>query len=482
MLPLLLTTLSWAGHPVHCATPHTYAPVRAPAWLPPPDDHKEGRDAYALPNAATSENFALRWGSDIQVTEEQSAALLEMLETAWVAEVDGLDHPPPVGSDSFLFNVYLGSSGDGAPSTLGAAGYYAPDREELPMLVLDPGLLEDDPEYLAMTVAHELYHALQAVSDRYAFEEGAVGTWYWEATAVWASAEVYPEYALHAEYLFGYALLHQEPVDLYDYFDGNTQGELSEFYSYGAFAFPLDLVLAIDDPSLVPDSWKDTSTETDPLKVLSALLEARGEDLDALWMRHNARMVTYDHPLGEEYERLVKGQFQYDEQDDRVVGRITSPTAPGSELQPPNRLTPKRYGFNVYEIDLNDPQPTRLTVRGFDGSSGSAGTFHAELVQVSDDTPRYERVAANADGLLSTDVDPSQWDEAYLVIGVTTADRADDWAVETFGYAITVEPALDEEDDGGCGCSVATSPGLGSLAWLAWVAPLVAARRRRSRC
>jgi len=479
VLLLLLPVLSWAVRPVDCATAHTYRPVQAPVPAPPPPpDGKGERDTLELPGLATSEHFALRWGPDLDPDPADTQATLDLLEDAWALEVNDWGHTPPYGSEEYLFNVYLGGTGGNAPSTLGAAGYYTLDNQDWPMLVLDPALLDDDPDYLAMTVAHEFFHAVQGATDRYAWD-GSVGSWFWESTATWASYKAYPQVDDHAEFLFGYALLPQEPVDAFADFQ---TGALIEYYSYGAFLFIRD----IDDLSqgnLIRRAWEDPTDEPDPLVVLDGLLQEQLRSIDQVWIQHSAQLAVWSYPEGETYERLVAAEFDRPEQADRVAGRLRGT---GSDsFVPPVRLQPRRYGFNVVEIDPPPPDNARvtLTLNGVPmGSTGSVPVWHMMLIEhdESDDMLLFRQVESGPQPTVSW---TSSGGPVQVVVG-PTSPRGQDWRTETFGYELSVVVVPDEPPDegrGGQGCGCTAVDGAGGLAWLAAPLGLVLGRRRSRR-
>src|SRR5687767_10597406 len=65
------------------------------------------RDIYGVPNVVTTEHFAGWWGGTGGLAAEDVHQLLSEFELAWAVEVDQLGHPPPYGTDAFLFNVYV---------------------------------------------------------------------------------------------------------------------------------------------------------------------------------------------------------------------------------------------------------------------------------------------------------------------------------------------------------------------------------------
>ena len=42
------------------------------------------------------------------------ANLADALEESWTSYIDELGHPQPVGTETYLFNIFIGDSGNGA--------------------------------------------------------------------------------------------------------------------------------------------------------------------------------------------------------------------------------------------------------------------------------------------------------------------------------------------------------------------------------
>ena len=85
-------------------------------------------------NSLSSDNFIVRWGSGVSQAEAQE--LLDAFELAWQVEILEMGYLQPVATDQYLFNVYIGDSGGGAPSSYGAAGYFTVDDDGYPMIVI----------------------------------------------------------------------------------------------------------------------------------------------------------------------------------------------------------------------------------------------------------------------------------------------------------------------------------------------------------
>ena len=109
--------------------------------------------------------------------------MFSTLSNIWDIEINQLGYEMPTSADTYLFNVYIGDTGSGAPQGYGAAGYFTGDNQGYPMIVIAKQTVMDEG-YLDFTVAHEFFHALQGRTNRYDYDEYGPGAWYWEATAI----------------------------------------------------------------------------------------------------------------------------------------------------------------------------------------------------------------------------------------------------------------------------------------------------------
>ena len=98
-----------------------------PKVLPPrpPNAEKGIRDAMTgvCNGEITSDNFVLKWGYDRAPADDEIEQIMAALETSWQYQLNVMAHARPYGTDSYLFNVYVGDSGGCAPSANGMGGY-----------------------------------------------------------------------------------------------------------------------------------------------------------------------------------------------------------------------------------------------------------------------------------------------------------------------------------------------------------------------
>jgi uncharacterized protein (TIGR03382 family) len=481
MLPLLLAALAAAAPEIPCGTPHLWAPVTAaPDPLPPPPNGPAERDAYGVPGVDRSEHFALRYGYVTWTEPAARARLLGALEDAYALQIGQMGHTAPLGMPDTRFNVYLGDTGNGAPPGYGTGGYYSADSEGWPMIVVSAATL-GNPGFADVTAAHEFYHAVQGATRRFNYDIGGPSAWFWEASATWASAVVFPDQPLYATFLFGYALLPHLPINAFRY---PSTGATEEYYQYGAFIWPLHVAQRTGSWDAVVDVWEREHGLDDPLEALRGALADRGHDLDALWLDHIARNVNWDYPNGDVYRRSVAAYNYLPESGNLEAVSLSSWGFEGLR-DGPAALRPHRYGSNALVMLAPRDGVYTLTVEGEpSGSTGSPARHGAVVVLDAPGQPsRYEPVRfQGARGEIALD-GLRAYTRLTLVVGAWTPERGPFWRTETFPYRYGVayeppaaEPEPTEPESGGC--ETLGAPPLGALALLASVA---LARRRRHR-
>lgn len=498
---MLLTALSLAlasappGLPATvrppCGTPSVLPSLgpapRLPVAPPSPSSEKEARDAYgSLPNTLAGENFVIKWGSRGGVAEDDVEALLDAFEFAWTEEIEGLDFPAPGGTDRFLFNVYIGDTGDGAPDGYGTSGYYNRDSQGYPMIVVSAATLEDR-SWAKGTAAHEFFHAVQDATGRFGYEGDSA--WYWEATAMWIEGEVLANYDEYVAFLYGYALLPHLPVYFFDYPD---TGALQEYHQYGAMIFPRYVSEIAADADLVRDSWVlDLGADT-PQDALTELLADRGIAFADAFGDFAARNATWDYADGDLYTEWVNWYAAYFRgEDHRVVDTLGIDGTDGL-MDAPEDTLPQRYGYNVVTLERTDTADYVVSVEvAEEGSRGSEADWRVTVVQELAGGPRYTLVPIT-DGAGEVRIAGTDGAALHLIAAAVPEDARSDESF-AWSYAISAEvpaepddtgtdrPVAETPDDtvevgGGCGC------GTGGSAWLGGAllgVALVAARRRR---
>ncbi len=459
----MLTAPVWSAP--RCLTPSllpTMPAARPVPTAPRLSDAKVTRDPYDVPDAAESDNFIVRWGPTGTVPTAAVEALLGALERAWQVEVIDLAHPAPETTVTTKINVYIGDTEGGAPSAYGSAGYFTPDGDGYPMIVISRDSLNAG-ESGHLTAAHELYHAVQWGLGTYDYGDSAVGAWYWEATASWIEVEVFPDNSDYAVFLGAYALLPHLPVDFFDYPD---TGALEEYHQYGAMILPRYLAEFEADPSIIRDTWVEPAGGTrDPLYAIDAALADHGSDLAAAFSAYAARNATWDYAHQDAYlESVDYWAWAFPEGDGGVADRVVVEVGERSDWRgpDPDRM-PGRYGYTVAEIDLQRTGAVSLELDlvGI-GSGGSTAEWGVTVVRDHGDAVTYEPLTLHI-GLdqhtFDAVLDGEGADTLWLVVAAWSRDRVDG---ERFAWQYRVsdpDPDAVPEDQPEVGAGVEPADG-----------------------
>ncbi len=301
------------------------------------------RDSFGTENSAESEHLILRW--DGSLDPGLSQVILASGEAGWQSLVTDLGMPEPYGSASYKLNIYLGDSGANAPRALGEA-YATVDGDGYPMVVLSPEAVADW-ERGQVVLAHELFHTLQDNSAApFEYSESSPGAWLFEATAVWAEAQVYPANADTARWVYGWSLRPQDSVDRFVFPNSSS---LDEYRQYGAFVW-VRFLSNQEGEGLIPALWDQESD--DPRKALDDAL-----DLEWAWHDFALRGASWDFPEGARYEAVHEmAAEQWTDWDERL-----SALEAGSWQNLP---VPDSLGVRYLSLDA---QTQRLRVRSPEG-------------------------------------------------------------------------------------------------------------------
>lgn len=379
---LLVGTLAHAEPLCHTLSHFEPDSFRESFPPPPPSGEKESIDVFALPNMATSDNFALRWGEGRTISQEKSDEILEEFERAWDHEINTLNFPGPLGSDAHLFNVYIGNSGSGAPSSYGAAGYYDSDASGWPMIVIDLNVLEEAGSY--GVIPHEFFHAVQHACDTFTYQ--GESAWYWESTAIWIENEVYPEDPNYALFLFGFSFLPHKSLHFFDYADS---GATTEYYQYGAFVFPKFLSTFYTQVEDIRDSWVSSSVEQTPLGWWEAYFGS--EDFHDIVFEFALKNTHWDYPHKDWYLYYIDYYAEYYPQDDFSITKDVNAQGEASWSSVSLNLMPEHLGVNYIELSTPVHQLMEVGIVGDDlGNQGTSVSWRLGLVRKNGEQISYE--------------------------------------------------------------------------------------------
>jgi len=447
--------------------------------LPPPGPSKQTRDVYNVPNSAESENFVLYWGSGW--SGDSADAVLQAVEDGWTVEIEDMGYPGPYGSDSYKFNVYVGSTGGGTPDDYGAAGYFYYDDDGWPMVVINESTVQD-LDYGKTTAVHELFHAIQDVSgSNYGYGEGSPGAWFYEASASWIEVEVYPDNDGYAQFLFGYSFYPHLSINYFDYPDG---GGLEQYHQYGAFVFIRYLAEHQMDWTLIQDAWLNGGDEEDPLEVMDQKLRANnGTTLRAAFFDFAGRNVAWEYEHGELYAEAHDAYADsHANSNNRVAAQHAGSTDGWATVE--DDLLPWRLGTNYIRLDPSDRGPDLLVEFSgeAEGEYTSNAAWKVEVVVLREglDPEHHDLELEAREGSVWVS-DTVSADEVWVVVSVSTGEEIPG---EAFAYTYAMEPGTMPEDTGiDIGetiselCACGTGPR--QVGWMLAVSGLLLVIRRR---
>ena len=417
--------------------------VERPAVVPllPNEEHLE-RDVYNAPNVARSEHFALRWGDSVELSLSQEEILLEALELSWAVQIEEQGYPPPSGTDQYLFNVYLGDSGASLPSSMGASGYYTTDLEGWPMVVLGPYVYEHEDRHLS-TIPHEFFHAVQHSIGHYL--EDARAKWYWEATATWMEGEVFPEESLTGIFLFGFLFNPHLAINAAPEFEG----EASDYFSYGAFAF-IDRLVELTEVDAVRESWTQASVL--PLQWWTDRLRTQSLEMSDVLVDFAARRVLLDLTDVELYEAdLIQYAQAYPQEDHRITAQLPS-SGNTTFREVLTEFFPQRGGYNhvMLQSPLWDTMVVQVETEAF-GSLGSTAIWSAQALVFSDPEAQPQRHELQFNEGLA-EVELSQLSDVDRISLIVSSWSDQDRPSEQFFYSYRIHQKEEDEEELQSGC------------------------------
>ena len=437
-------------------------------WVVAAEEEKILRDAFSSYSSGVyTENFALKWGSDYGGTPF-SDVILSAFETLWEVQILEWGHAFPYGSETHLFNIYIGNTGPEVPTIPdGVAGYYTRDSEGWPMIVLHPNTLGAQPSEVFALLAHEFYHAVQDAEQSYLTP---ISRWVWEPTANWAAAQFVPDSVSNVNGLDSYMTLSEKSLR---FFAPIQEFAPEEYYTYGSAMFPIHIHERLGEPGVIQEVWKRASEESDAVEVMSEILEEYGYSFEEVWMDHNQGLISLNYEYGDIYREAVTSQWYTETWSQEGVGIHEADVEQSLE----------HLGFHVHRLTEPEKPILRVQVWGEPiGTESSLGVFYARVVhKTSNDTSTYLFDMERNFDELRLDVD--EGDEVYLVVGVQAPFlRSAFDSGETFTYSFSME-GLDlppeyvpvEEDTGidldvdiwelVCGCNHADPMSMSAGLW-----------------
>ena len=440
------------------------------------DGEKINRDAYNNNfNQLESENFVLKWGDNFLLNGLDSV-IIEFFETTWTAQVHDWELTQPDGTEQALFNVYIGNSGNGAPEIPDTAGgYFTYDDQGWPMIVLNPSSF-DVEGYIPTLISHEFFHAVQRASNLYTTEESR---WFFESSAEWSAANMYPSSPYSVSAINSYMTLSDQSLNTFLHlYEAETEEEQElASYAYGSVLFLIFLHEYTMDGTLIPSIWKQNTLNNNPLDTIKTILEEREMNFYDVWMKHNESVVFMEEYS---YGSMYLGLTEPDWWSDSWTGNGTAMTDSTSNISLEN------LGFRVHRLyDMTKPRYRFQVWANPIGTFDSIAEFRATIVQrTGSRVTKFPIEMNNWFGELTID-NVSEYDDIYLIVGAW-ADKEHssfiddeqffyDFAMEGLDAPYQQESTEGEDIEGGlllpdmqvCGCSaIEPTSTLGMLAIL----------------
>ncbi len=458
--------------------------------VPPSTGEKAEREAdFPGLNSLISENFIVKWG-DEDLNSTDLERLLDTFEIAWVSITGDMGYPTPVGSDTHLVNVYIGDSGEGSPGMLGAAGYQTIDSEGWPIIVISKGALSGNGGDIS-TAVHEFFHAVQHAVGNYGY--WGEGAWFFEATACWIEPEVLPDDLTYFQFIFGYALIPQYPLNFFDYPD---TGVLTEYHQYGAVLFPRYLSEHVADPELIKEIWDYTLSQNDPLKALESIWSDTTLSVEDVFIDFAAHNSVWDYSNGDHYKLWVDYYAtQMPDWDCSVTAEYWGGGSQGFKEANPDCM-PQTFGYNIIELDSPNTGDLVVSFEGdLAGNKLGIANWRAQLVLDRWDEYEYIDVPVE-DGTGTLTICDIDAEKVNLVIASFSGNSSNG---EEFGYSydFSVVPSAEgctedvdtgivdtgntgsETPKGGCSCSTHQAPNRYNFLWIsALIGTALVVRRR----
>ena len=418
MLVAFFIAESVAMTPATCGTPgHLQTALSTPLDLiaPPSTDLVDQESHGEIPNVAYSDRFALKWGPDLALTDDETERILADFAFARDTQVLDWEMDDPTGYGGTFFNVYIGDSGGSVPSSLGNAGYYTLDGAGYPMIVLNRDYLTDEP-YFRSVIAHEFFHAVQHAHEAFFYED--TGLWFWETTASWAAGRTVPESGAFYGFLPWYAL--QPQAGLYHHSLDEYGGLPPDLHQYGAFIFPWYISEVLLVPEAILAVWRTGEMSDDPLRVLESVL-SETIVADAIAM-HAARNLTWDYERGAEFAATVESWASHMAAQDQRFAPLIDHSEPDF-FTIPEEHWPRAGGYALVQVPVDAVTPAgHITVK----LAGDAAAAHpsaepeaelaAVLVDLTVDGPRYHPIRRD---LPHTNVWLDEGTEVWLAVANT---------------------------------------------------------------
>ncbi len=410
------------------------------------------RGTHLLPNWVETAHFNIEWGNSLinkdRGTDSSevitcSAAFnngvtcsgipdfidkwAEYLEEVWAVETVQLGYIKPLGTDTYLYDVYIANTRDNITGNdddltpllgynyLGLTVTYC-DKDYF-QICKDDNTPESysyivvnnsysDEQTMKITAAHEFFHAIQfsyPSIDEWWFSPD--DHWWIEATATWMEEVVYDE--SNHYYPRVWSCLKSPELSL------KNSGIPYSGREYGDVIFILYLTdVYLKNREFIRNVWESDKSGMDALNTVLAYDSYGGGDFESAFRGFVALNAVAD--IGQDYGGYEEGEYY----GRAAVTRKHSVYPATSSVSPFS--APHELGANYIHFLPPANDDSRLTIE-FDGTDGI--NWATMLVKVRSDGSGYEREEMAVDsslktGCLSVDGFGSVYSEIFLVASV----------------------------------------------------------------
>jgi hypothetical protein len=429
--------------------PPTDPPLHQPAKMAPATGERVVNPVWPGPYAAESAHFTLWWGDDRDVPQFVVDGLLDDLEDSWAAQVDELGWAPPVGTDAFKVNAYIGNSYPEGPTIDFTGGYVTLDDDGVPYVVFAISAVDSigwNPGPVHRLVQHEFNHLVQlGEPDLYSTRRGQ---FYFEATANWVSAEVTGDVEEYADW-GGYLLQPHFSVHAFgNLFDDEDRRSGRQYLT----ALYVQYLADRYGPELIRRSWDEAPGASDPLDWIDAAID---DDLEDVFVDFAVGHATGDHPLASTYAQGASAAAQRGAPIESILAWIPPE---GGEGRAMGRQRPEGTSWSRVVFPADQDAVVTFTFQPDDeGTRGTPARFRS--VAVVERAGTFERVPFDEEVVL----DVRTGDMVHFVHVAVPVGYQDE---ERFGFDYTLDVAPERA---GCGCASGSS----------WFAPSISFLRRR---
>ncbi len=403
----------------------------APRRSGPSDAKQDYPDGINLPNSYKTTHFAIRWGNSYSPDMDMIHNWGDVMENEiWQTEIVNWGYQPVAYTDQYYLNIYIGSSGNGAP-TIDFDGAYTTVYEtdpQMPYIVVSESIL-GSLDAIREVCSHEFYHTIQfthAIIDGCYYYMGESETWFVEGSATWAESEVYPSDFNYFYYVIDWADNPYHPL---------TDNSYTTLAPYARVVWPLYLDQHIGGLGALYDIWNGCYNNG-LLYGCNAYIEDQGQTWAPTYLDFMARIVTKDFNGGDYMP------------DFSILKRVQ--TYPFVQKQVSSGFVPYVNGMSLYELMPGSGGDPKLNLRFVGTELNDSRMMWAVgvLKMQSGGSSALEIVSVNHNqGTISIDGFGTTYNKMYLLISPVTGRLTDSSSRHNYEIEITRGDTPFPDDD-----------------------------------